>query len=226
MTNTLHRYGTPESLKDDYIVFIIQSMGINDQGAEVKIKRFAEASLEYKPVNMGHSSTGTLYEPEKDQSFFKLYFRGREEKRSPKEFVLSLENPQGVDMVFDNKAAMQGFLKDVKALDLGLSVNVSALIEDIREVCKQNEIILHSVEYSLGFHGDVDRLPERDVLKVTTMCGHGMISAAFAQKMISHIKEGRVTPEKAAGYLAKFCVCGVFNTSRAIRIFNEIRKGG
>jgi len=225
MTNTLHRYGKPESLKDDYIVFITRSKGINDIGAEAKIKSFLEASPKYKPVNIGHSSTETLYTPEKDLNFFKLYFRGRREKLSPEEFISILESPTGADMVFDNKAAMQGFLKEVKELDLGLSVNASALIDDVREVCKQNGIVIHSVEYSLGFHGDVDRLPEREVLAVTTMCGHGMISANFAQKMITQVKEGRVTPEKAAGYMAKFCVCGVFNTSRAIRILNEIRTG-
>jgi hypothetical protein len=53
------------------------------------------------------------------------------------------------------------------------------------------------------------------------MCGHGMISAGFARKLIEHVKEARITPEKAARYMAKFCACGVFNTSRAVRILNE-----
>jgi len=50
-----------------------------------------------------------------------------------------------------------------------------------------------------------------------------MISANFARKLIDRVKEARITPEKAAGYMAKFCVCGAFNTTRAVRILNEVR---
>ncbi len=57
------------------------------------------------------------------------------------------------------------------------------------------------------------------------MCGHGMVSANYAQKMLLMVKEGRVSAERAAGYMSKFCVCGVFNPSRAKRILEETRKG-
>ncbi|MEE9556502.1 MAG: hypothetical protein V3V76_04495, partial [Candidatus Adiutricales bacterium] len=67
------------------------------------------------------------------------------------------------------------------------------------------------------------RLPDRHTLALTTMCGHGLISGNFARKLIDRVKEARLTPEKAAGYMAKFCVCGAFNTSRAVRILNEAR---
>ena len=223
MTNTLHRYGDPESLKDDYIVFIMASKGRNDLGAAEKIRTFFNTAIKFEPVNMGETDIGTLYQPEKDLNFFKLYLRGRREKRTPQELINKLENPDNADLVFDNKEALQGFLKEVQELDLGLSVNVSALVDDVREVCSQNGRPLHSVEYSLGFHGALDRLPDRNVLKLCTMCGHGMVSAGFTSKMIARVKEDRVTPEKAAGYMAKFCVCGIFNTTRAIRILNEIR---
>ncbi len=58
---------------------------------------------------------------------------------------------------------------------------------------------------------------------LTTMCGHGLIANSFAQKMIDRVKEERLTPEKAARYMAKLCVCGAFNTSRAERILHEAR---
>lgn len=224
MTNTLHRYGEPKSLKDDYIVFIMASQGKNDQGAAEKVRAFLSAAIKYEPVNMGETDAGTLYQPEKDLNFFRLYFRGRKEQHTPEELIQNLENPDNADLVFDNKEAMQGFLKEVKELDLGLSVNASALVDDVREVCKKNGMPIHSVEYSLGFHGALERLPDRNVLKLCTMCGHGMVSANFTTKMIAYVKEDRVTPKKAAGYMAKFCVCGVFNTTRAKRILNEIRK--
>ena len=83
----------------------------------------------------------------------------------------------------------------------------------------------HAVEYTLGFHGATDRLPDRDVLSISTMCGHGMVSANFTKKMIDRVKEGRMTPEEASRCMSKFCVCGVFNTSKAMRILGRMRTG-
>ena len=223
MTNTLHRFGKPETLKDDFIVFIMASRGVNHTGAPEKVRAFLDAALKYNPVNIGNGLTGLMYPPEKDLNFKKLYFEGRREKIPAEAAVASLEDSLYAAVVFDNKAAMEGFLKEVKGLDLGLSVNVSALAEEVRAACRKSGITIHSVEYSLGFHGDLFRLPDRLVLSLTTMCGHGMISANFVRKLIDRVKEARLTPEKAAGYMAKFCVCGAFNTSRAIRLLRAAR---
>ncbi len=225
MTNTLHRFGKPESLKDDFIVFIMASKGVNHSGASEKVRTFLNAALKYNPVNIGNGLIGSMYRPEKDLSFTKVYFTGRKEQIPAEEAIASLEEVMHAAVVFDNKEAMKGFLKEVKELDLGLSVNVSALADEVRAACRENGITIHSVEYSLGFHGDLFRLPDRHVLSLTTMCGHGMISAGFARKLIDHVKEARITPEKAARYMAKFCVCGAFNTSRAVRLINEARTG-
>jgi hypothetical protein len=51
-----------------------------------------------------------------------------------------------------------------------------------------------------------------------------MVSATFAGKMIDWVKEGRRTPAQAAGYLARFCSCGVFNPSRAERILKKCAR--
>ena len=48
-----------------------------------------------------------------------------------------------------------------------------------------------------GFEGKTEHLPNEDVLKLATMCGHGMVSASLAKKMIDWVKEGRRTPEQA-----------------------------
>ena len=223
MTNTLHRSGRPQDLKDDYIVFIMAAKGINDQGASEKVQAFLQASLKYEPVNMGKGILGSLYRPETDLNLIKVYITGREKGMTPDEFVHNTERPDDGAVVFDNKEKMKGFLKEVRELDLGFSVNASGLVNEIKEVCKDVGIPIHSIEYSLGFHGDLERLPDGHVLAITTMCGHGMISAQFATKMIAQIKEARISPEKAAETMATFCVCGVFNTQRAIRILNEIR---
>ena len=69
-----------------------------------------------------------------------------------------------------------------------------------------------------------DRLADRQVMELSTMCGHGMISFNFARKMIDWVKEGRRTPEQAASYMARFCSCGVYNPSRAKRILEDARN--
>jgi len=225
MTNTLHRFGEPENLRDDYIVFIMASRGANHNGAPEKVRTFLNAALKYNPVNIGNGLIGSMYRPEKDLSFTKVYLTGRKEQIPAEAAIASLEEVMHAAVVFDNKESMEGFLKEVKELDLGLSVNVSALADEVRAACRENGITIHSVEYSLGFQGDLFRLPDRHVLSLTTMCGHGMISANFARKLIERVKEARLTPEKAARYMAKFCVCGAFNTSRAVRLLNEARTG-
>ena len=53
---------------------------------------------------------------------------------------------------------------------------------------------------------------------LTTMCGHGMVSAKPEKKMIDWVKEGRRTPAQAAKYLTHFCSCGIYNPARAERI--------
>ncbi|MFQ5791632.1 MAG: hypothetical protein ACE5JI_14260, partial [Acidobacteriota bacterium] len=132
--------------------------------------------------------------------------------------------PTVVSAVFDNPHSLAGFLRDVKEAELGLSVNVSALTGRADEIARDVGITRHSVEYSLGFFGALDKLPDRRTLQLSTMCGHGMVSFGFAGKMMEWVKEGRRTPEQASTYMARFCTCGIFNTTRAARILRECRR--
>jgi len=225
MTNTLHRFGTPEDLKDDYLVFIMTSKGHNDIEATDKARDFLKAAHKYNPVNMaGDSFYGPMYRPEKKLNPFDLYIKGRVENVSVEQLVDEMQPPGRALAVFDNKEAVEGFLKELKEMDLGLSVNVASLVEDVREMAPRTGLPPHSMNYALGFRGNLYRLPDEYVLALTTMCGHGLIASNFAKKMIDRVREKRLTPEKAARYLAKFCVCGAFNNSRAEHILKSARK--
>jgi len=112
-------------------------------------------------------------------------------------------------------------VKAVVEADLGLSVNISTSVDGAEQCCAHAGIHRHSVGYSLGFEGKTEHLPNEDVLKLATMCGHGMVAASLAKKMIDWVKEGCRTPEQAASYMTRFCSCGVFNPSRAKRILIE-----
>ncbi len=224
MTNTLHRFGKPENLNDDYIVFVLTSRGANDVGAAEKAKRFIQAALKYHPVNVaGESRQGSLYRPEKHLNLFSLYLRGRRQTVPAEQVIEEMQPPGRALVVFDNKDALEGFLKEVKAMDLGLSVNVSSLVDDVREMAPRTGVPPHSMNYALGFRGNLHLLPDQYVLALTTMCGHGLIAGNFAKKMIDSVRERRVSPEKCAGYMAKFCTCGAFNTSRAVHILDAAK---
>jgi hypothetical protein len=115
------------------------------------------------------------------------------------------------------------FVKAVKKADLGLCINISTSIDGAEQCCHSAGIPRHSVGYSLGFEGKTEKLPATQVLSLSTMCGHGMVSHSLAKKMIDWVKEGRRTPDEAVTYMARFCSCGVFNPSRAKRILEDAR---
>jgi len=138
--------------------------------------------------------------------------------------IAGLDTPTTVAAVFDNLEAAEACTKAVREADLGLSINISTSIAGAQECCKAAGICRHSAGYSLGFEGKTEYLPNSDVLKIATMCGHGMISTSLAKKMIDWVKEGRRTPEEASAVLARFCSCGVFNPSRSRRLLDEARS--
>ena len=222
MTNTLHRYGDSESFYDDYVVFASPSNGKNDIGSVPKLKMFLELALPFKPVNLGDPVHGGALRPSRRMTTIANWKRNM----TPdfRAVIDGIDSPASVAAVFDNQQAAERFLEAIAEADLGLSVNISTSIEGALECCRDAGIIRHSIGYSLGFEGSTEKLPNTQVLKLSTMCGHGMISANLARKMIDWVKEGRRSPEQAVTYMARFCSCGVFNPVRAKRVLEEARK--
>ena len=230
MTNTLHRYSehyaferpaNPEPVQDDFIVFAMASRGINDDDLVEKYRAFLRLALKYNPVNLGDATKGGMLRPRRDLNP-KAHWK-RDQRPNPEEVIAGIDGHTTVAAVFGSYGDMKAFVDDVRAAKLGISVNISAPIEEAERCCRETGITRHSVEYSLGFCGRVDKLPDATVLELTTMCGHGMLSAHFAKKMIDWAKENRRSPAELANTMARFCSCGVFNTSRAERILDEAR---
>ncbi len=221
MTNTLHRYGDAESFRDDYVVFAIASRGKNDVDSVPKLKKFLQIALDFRPVNLGDARHGGALRP--SRSMDPTSHWNRDIRPNFEAVIAGLDTTTTAAAVFDNRPAAEDFVKAVKDADLGLSVNISTSIEGAEQCCDSADQCRHSVGYSLGFEGKTDRLPNEDVLKLATMCGHGMVSASLAKKMIDWVKEGRRTPEQAVSYLTRFCSCGVFNPARGKRILEEAR---
>ena len=223
MTNTLHRYGAPETLEDDFIVFAMATRGVNDEGSVEKFQKFLALARQHGPINLGDATKGAVYRPSKKLNPLAHWFR--KDERDLDSLVKNVDQPTVVSAVFDNPGALTAFLVDIKAADLGLSINISALTDRADEIAKTAGITRHSVEYSLGFFGALDKLPDRATLSLATMCGHGMVSFNLAKKMIDWVKGGRRSPEDASTYMARFCTCGIFNTTRSCRILRDCTHG-
>lgn len=223
MTNTLHRFGSAASFSDDYVVFAMASKGRNDEGALVRLRRFLEIAMEFKPVNLGDAIHGGAIRPSKQMNPTAHWNRdGQPDFRA---VIEGLDSPTTVAAVFDNRVAAEDFVKKLRDADLGLSVNISTSIEGAEQCCFAAGIPRHSIGYSLGFEGKTEKLPDTKALTLSTMCGHGMVSHTLARKMIDWVKEGRRTPEQAACYMTRFCSCGVFNPARAKRVLEAAARG-
>jgi len=229
VTNTLHRFGPAQSFRDDYIVFAMCSRGKNDgargqeNDAVPKLRRFLELALPFHPVNLGDAIHGGALRPSREMNPLSHWKRsGAPDFQA---VITGLNDLTTAAAVFDHRVAAEDFVKAVKEADLGLSVNISTSVDGAEQCCFAAGLPRHSVGYSLGFEGKTEKLPGDDVLLLATMCGHGMVSQSLAKKMIDWVKEGRRTPEQAAGYLTRFCSCGVFNPSRAARVLEQAARG-
>jgi hypothetical protein len=223
MTNTLHRYGSPDSVRDDFIVFAMPTRA-NAEGSVPKLKRFLAIAATHGPVNLGGGKKGGLYRPSAHLTPL-VHWTGRN-GISAAEVIDGVDGPGTVAAVFDDIAKVEALLADLKQADIGLSINVSGLTEEARRAATEAGLVRHSVEFSLGFcFGETDRMPDRRTLELATMCGHGMVAFGLVQKLVYMVKEGRRTPKEAARCLARFCSCGVFNTARAERLLVAARDG-
>jgi hypothetical protein len=230
MTNTLHRYSAhyaferppdPKPVQDDFIVFAMATRGINDDDLVAKYRAFLRLALKHHPVNIGDATKGGMLRPRRDLNP-KAHWR-RDDRPDPDAVLAGVAGHTTVAAVFATYYDMKAFVDELRGAKLGISVNISAPIDQARRCCRETGITRHSVEYSVGFCGRVERLPDATVLELMTMCGHGMISAAFAKKMLDWVKENRRSAAAVARIMARFCSCGVFNTSRAETILNESR---
>ena len=218
MTNTLHRYGNSDSFRDDYIIFAIPCKSKNDEGSIEKLKSFLRICARHNPINMGNGNRGSLA----PQKLLKPTVHWKRIQENDWEQVIQgIVKPGTASAVFATEEDASSCFKEVVEADFGLSVNMSTSVENARRLAGQNHISRHSVEYSLEANDPHDHLPNSQVLALSTMCGHGMVSFNLARKMLDMVREGRRTSEQAAATLVRFCPCGIYNPVRAKRLIEE-----
>lgn len=217
MTNTLHRQGSPESLRRDYVVFATVANGHNDQGAEEKKRQFLRMAASHGPAN-----TSIVREPEVVDEGSKWVWSSL---AAPTATVgQALEKFTGsahATATFDNLEAVRDFVADLIRADMGISINISGSLGEVGSCCRELGRERHSAEHSLGVFGKKELLPSDQVLEISTMCGHGMVAFGLINKIMDYIRLGILTPEQGAAYLARPCTCGAFNPSRATKLLQR-----
>lgn len=204
MTHSLHRRGSACSLKDDFVILVTPAVNVNHIGSGPKLWKVLDIITEVGPNNIGSYETGTIYTG-----------------ATIEEIRENMPETPRVRCCFDSKEKMFEVVRRIKDEDLGLSVVLSGINEDILDMCHELDIKPHSVNYSLGVHGATELLPPEEVLELITMCGHGMISKDLVTKAIEEVKKGKKTPYDAAVMVGQPCVCGIFNVSRAEKLLSK-----
>lgn len=127
--------------------------------------------------------------------------------------------------VFDHKEKVTNLLKDLKAADLGLSVTISGLFDQVWDCCKTSDVTPHSVNHSLGFWGRVEKLPPLRILEFTTMCGHEKISSNLVWHLAEMVQKGSFSVEEAVSEMGRPCLCDLFNKVRAAVLLRKLVAG-
>jgi hypothetical protein len=183
---------------------MIPAVGINDEGSVPKLQEFLRIALRHDPENIGSMTKGSMF------------------KYKPGEVIASAHKI--VHAVFDNPQAVTELLKELKEANLGPSVVVSGIFDSVDQCCRKAGLKRHTVNFSLGIWGRTEKLPPDDILEVTTMCGHALVSANLVKSMVEEIKSGTKTPEAAAKELTVQCPCGIFNPVRAAKLLAAMAK--
>ncbi|MFC1847490.1 hypothetical protein ACFLW5_01575 [Chloroflexota bacterium] len=207
MTHTNHRQGDLESLSRDYVVFMYSTTGMNDKGVGPKIQEFLRLGLKYEPVNVGSPRVGNMFTSSLD------------------ELVEGVKKEKKAYVVLDDKEKTGAFVKEVAKADLGISVIVSGLFDEVDGMCMAAGIKRHTAQCSLGVWGKVERLPQAEILDISSMCGHGMVSFNLVRRMAADVQNRSISLKEAAGIMAKPCVCGIFNPKRAEEILMKYIAG-
>ena len=207
MTHSHHRRGSRESLDGDYVILIRGDL----KGQPEKAKKALEILAAHEPVGLIRRRTGKPLR----------YMTNWDEGLRREELLATPDPAIYVTGVYTEKEHVEGLIRDFVEADLGLSVVVSGVFENVFDVCRKTETGPHTVNLSMETIGRTELLPDDRILEITTMCGHSLVSQHLARHLIDRVRKGRMTAEEAGLELGKQCVCNFFNQVRAAKIIEE-----
>ena len=216
MTHSLHREGTRENLSNDFTIYCLPAVGINDKNSGMKRWQFLEIALRNNAANAGEADIGNI------MSHSPRELSERVRARFEKSAGDGVGDGMAPCICFASKEDFVKTLKEAIEADFGLSIVVQGILEEVQDCLMQVGLKPHTVHHSLGVWGRTERLPGKEILEITTMCGHGMTSPNLVKKCIEEVISGKTTPREAARLLARPCICGIFNPSRAEALLQRI----
>ena len=101
---------------------------------------------------------------------------------------MDLSNRVAVITGSAGKEDVVNILKETPDANLGLSIIVQGIPEEVNNCLRQVGLKPHTVHHSLGVWGMTEKLPGTEILEITTMCGHGMTSPNLVRKCIKERK--------------------------------------
>lgn len=206
MTHSLHRRGSIESLKKDYVLLFTPAARINHEGSHEKLREIIDIIAEAGPTNIGSYEVRNIYDGSTIQDIRDNLYKAKVPR---------------VRCCFSSREKVLQVLKKVKERDYGISVTVSGLTDEVLKMAQELGCKPHSINLSLGVWGRTERLPVETVMEIVTMCGHGMMAKSLVEKQLDLVKKGRKTARQAAEELARPCTCGIVNVDRAEEIINH-----
>ena len=204
MSHTLHRQGTKEALQHDFIVLSRATRGINYDGSKEKLRDFVKLAFKHNPVNLGSRKTGMLL------------------KTAEADMVERTKDGTSSNAVFASMEDACGFIKDLQKDDFDLSVVCTGNEDAVRQICDECGLKFHSANFSLGVYGRTDLLPRPEILEITTMCGHHLLSPYLVEDVAAKIKRGVLPLDKGAEMLVYPCVCACVNLERVKECLRKI----
>jgi len=217
LTHTLHRFriavkpsseckgseasSSEPAVPNDFITMVMACQGFNQQNAEVELRQILKLLEKHEPVNLADDNWGGIYTGETVDGIM--------EKMIDTAYIAA---------VFEDPRALVAALRDLKDADLGMSVVVTGDPGQIWPLIREAGLAVHTINVSLGVFGNPAEMLPEPVLALTTMCGHGLISPAFARDVARRVAAGRLDPRDGALELASLCTCGMFNVASAEKI--------
>ena len=206
MTHSLHREGPLDLLEKEYVLFVYPARGFNFDGSEPKIRRMGEMLFQQGPANL---ITTNLR-----QNMYRAV--------SHEQILDSIKDGTKIFCVLEERQKIKDTLAKIKEMDAGISIVVSGVIDQIREVAAEIGLDPHTINMSLGIHGRTDRLPPADIRQFTTMCGHGMVSPDLIRDLLRKVKNGKLDLWEASLIAAAPCSCGIYNPSRSAEMLSGL----
>jgi len=183
--------------------------GFNDAGATPRLVEALRILAQFDPVNLGDMKTGSIWA--RDYNL--------------KRIVESATDTSVFHGVYRDVESAKKVVKALKEANLGMSVVVSGLYDEVSAMSHDIGVKPHTVFASIGVWGKTKLLPERgEVLDIITMCGHGMVSRYLVTKLAKDVQTKKISSDEAARTMAKCCTCGIFNVERCKELIESLTR--